>query len=184
MRLVSVNVGRPRIVEWYGRKVETGIWKEPIGGRVAVRGVTVDGDGQADLRVHGGRDKAVYSYAVEDYAWWSEHLGRELGPGTFGENLTTEGIDLSASPIGTHWRVGTARLEITQPRFPCFKLGIRMGDAGFVKEFERAARFGAYLRILEEGDVGAGDEIVVEALGEPDAPTIRDVGLLGLRQAG
>jgi MOSC domain-containing protein YiiM len=184
MRLVSVNVGRPRIVEWHGREVETAIWKEPVAGRVVVRGVNVDGDGQADLRVHGGRDKAVYSYAVEDYAWWSEQLGRELGPGAFGENLTTEGIDLSAAEIGSRWRVGTARLEISQPRFPCFKLGIRMGDAGFVKEFERAARFGAYLRIVEEGEVGAGDDIVVEAVGEPGAPTIRAVGQAGLRQAG
>ncbi len=183
MRLVSVNVGRPRIVEWQGREVETAIWKEPVAGRVALRGVNVDGDGQADLRVHGGRDKAVYAYAVEDYAWWSEQLGRDLGPGTFGENLTTEGIDLSSTPIGSQWRAGTARLEVSQPRFPCFKLGIRMGDAGFVKEFEHAARFGAYLRIIEEGEVGAGDDIVVQPSSLSDAPTIRDVGLAGLRRA-
>ena len=183
MHLVSVNVGLPRLVEWHGRAVQTAIWKEPVDGRIAVRGVNVVGDGQADLRVHGGRDKAVYSYAVEDYAWWSDQVGRQLAPGTFGENLTTEGIDLSATPIGSRWRVGTALLEVSQPRFPCFKLGIRMGDAGFVKEFERAARFGAYLRILEEGEVGAGDEIVVVAAGDPDAPTIRDVGLAGLRRA-
>jgi len=183
MHVVSVNVGLPRVVEWQGRQVQTAIWKEPVDGRVAIRGVNVLGDGQADLRVHGGRDKAVYSYAVEDYAWWSDQVGRELGPGTFGENLTTEGIDLSAAPIGSRWRVGTTLLEIAQPRFPCFKLGIRMGDAGFVKEFEHAARFGAYLRILEEGEVGAGDEIVVVGSGEPGAPTIRDVGLAGLRRA-
>jgi MOSC domain-containing protein YiiM len=183
MHVVSVNVGLPRVVEWHGRQVQTAIWKEPVDGRVAIRGVNVVGDGQADLRVHGGQDKAVYSYAVEDYAWWSDQVGRDLGPGTFGENLTTEGIDLSAAPIGSRWRVGTTRLEIAQPRFPCFKLGIRMGDAGFVKEFEHAARFGAYLRILEEGEVGAGDEIVVVGSGEPGAPTIRDVGLAGLRRA-
>ena len=184
MHVVSVNVGLPRVVEWFGREVETAIWKEPVDGRVAVRGVTVDGDGQADLRVHGGRDKAVYAFSVEDFAWWSEQLGRELGPGTFGENLTTEGIDLSAAAIGSRWRVGSAILEVTQPRFPCFKLGIRMGNAGFVKEFEHAARFGAYFRVVEEGDVGAGDEIVVEASGRSDAPTIRDVGRAGLRRAG
>jgi len=184
MHIVSVNVGLPRVVEWHGRNVETAIWKEPVQGRVAVRGENVVGDGQADLRVHGGRDKAVYSYAVEDYTWWSERLGRELGPGTFGENLTTEGIDLSAAPIGSRWRVGTALLEVSQPRFPCFKLGIRMGDAGFVKEFERAARFGAYFRILEAGDVAAGDEIVAEADAPPGAPTIQEVGLAGLRRAG
>lgn len=183
MRVVSVNVGLPRVIEWHGREVSTAIWKEPVDGRVAVRGDNVVGDGQADLRVHGGRDKAVYSYAVEDYAWWSEQLGRELGPATFGENLTTRGIDLSAASLGSRWRVGTALLEVSQPRFPCFKLGIRMGDAGFVQEFEQAARFGAYLRILEAGEVGAGDEIVIVAPGEPDAPTIRDVGLAGLRRS-
>jgi MOSC domain-containing protein YiiM len=184
MHVVSVNVGRPRVVEWHGREVETAIWKEPVVGRVVIEGVNVAGDGQADLRVHGGRDKAVYAYAVEDYAWWSEQLGRAVEPGTFGENLTVIGIDLSDAAIGSRWRVGTALLEVTQPRFPCFKLGIRMGDAGFVKEFERAARFGAYLRIVEDGDVGAGDEIVVSASTQPDAPTIRDVGIAGLRRAG
>ena len=184
VRVVSVNVGRPRVVGWHGRQVETAIWKEPVAGRVAVRGENLIGDGQADRRVHGGRDKAVYSYAIEDYEWWSERLGRPLEPGTFGENLTVRGVDLSATEIGSRWRVGSACLEVTQPRFPCFKLGIRMGDAGFVQEFEQAARFGAYLRILEEGDVGAGDEVVVEPTARPDAPTIRDVGLAGLRRAG
>jgi MOSC domain-containing protein YiiM len=184
MHVVSVNVGRPRRVDWHGREVETAIWKEPVVGRVVIEGVNLAGDGQADLRVHGGRDKAVYSYAVEDYAWWSSQLGREMEPGMFGENLTVAGIDLSGAAIGSRWRVGTALLEITQPRFPCFKLGIRMGDAGFVKEFERAARFGAYLRIVEEGDIGGGDEIVVLATTRPDAPTIRDVGIAGLRRAG
>ena len=184
MHIVSVNVGLPRVVEWHGREVSTAIWKEPVDGRVAIRGENVDGDGQADLRVHGGRDKAVYSYAVEDYAWWSEQLGRELAPATFGENLTTEGIDLSSAAIGSRWRVGTTLLEVSQPRFPCFKLGIRMGDAGFVQAFEQGARFGAYLRILEPGEVGAGDEIAVVALGAPDGPTIHDVGLAGLRRAG
>lgn len=184
MYVVSVNVGRPRIVEWHGRAVETAIWKEPAVGRVVIEGVNVAGDGQADLRVHGGRDKAVYAYAADDYSWWSEQLGRELEPGTFGENLTVSGIDLSGAAIGSRWRVGTALLEITQPRFPCFKLGIRMGDADFVKDFEQAARFGAYLRIVERGDVGVGDEIVVVASTRADAPTIRDVGIAGLRRAG
>src|SRR5215831_7047103 len=105
MKVVSVNVGLPRVVEWYGRRVETAIWKEPVEGRVAVRGVNLAGDGQADLRVHGGRDKAVYSYAAEDYAWWSDALGLSLGPGTFGENLTFEGVDLSGAEIGSRWRV-------------------------------------------------------------------------------
>ncbi|HEY3671843.1 MAG TPA: MOSC domain-containing protein [Acidimicrobiia bacterium] len=164
-RVVSVNVGAVRTVEWHGRAVTTGIWKSPLDGRVAVRGVNLAGDDQADRRVHGGPDKAVYAYAVEDYAWWSQELGRdvgqELGPGTFGENLTVEGVDLGALVIGTRWLVGTTELEVAQPRQPCFKLGIRMGDAEFVDRFDEAARFGAYLRIVREGDVGAGDEITI-----------------------
>jgi len=158
-RVVSVNVGGVRTVEWYGRAVTTGIWKAPVAGRVAVRGVNLDGDDQADRRVHGGPDKAVYAYAVEDYAWWSRELGRDMEPGTFGENLTVEGVDLGALVIGTRWRVGSTELEVSQPRQPCFKLGIRMGDAEFVERFDDAARFGAYFRIVREGDVGAGDEI-------------------------
>jgi MOSC domain-containing protein YiiM len=184
MRVVSVNVGLPRVVEWHGRAVETGIWKEPVDGRVAIRGVNVVGDGQADLRVHGGPDKAVYSYAAEDYEWWAGELGRRVEAGTFGENLTFAGVDLSAAAIGSRWRVGTALLEISQPRFPCFKLGIRMGTAGFVQQFELAARFGAYFRILEEGEVGAGDDVQLAARAPSGAPTIREVGVAGLRRAG
>jgi len=184
MHVVSVNVGLPRVVEWHGRNVETAIWKAPVEGRVPVRGVNVDGDGQADLRVHGGPDKAVYSYAVEDYAWWSDALGRTLASGTFGENLTVAGVDLSGAQVGSRWRVGTTLLEVTQPRFPCFKLGIRMGDAGFVEQFERAARFGAYFRIVEDGEVGAGDGIELVASAPPGAPTIREIGVAGLRRAG
>ncbi|HEX5588162.1 MAG TPA: MOSC domain-containing protein, partial [Acidimicrobiia bacterium] len=116
--LVSVNVGVPRVVEWHGRAVESGIWKEPVDGRVAVRGVNLDGDGQADRRVHGGPDKAVYAYALEAYAWWSERLGRELAPASFGENLTVEGLDLATMVIGTRWHVGSTELEIAQPRQP------------------------------------------------------------------
>jgi MOSC domain-containing protein YiiM len=173
--LESVNVGGLRTVEWHGRSVTTGIWKAPVAGRVALRGVNLDGDAQADLRVHGGPDKAVYAYAAEDYAWWSERLQLEITPGTFGENLTTAGIELGAAVIGTSWRVGTARLEVAQPRLPCFKLGMRMGDAAFVDTFEAAARFGAYLRIAEEGDVGAGDHIEI---GEApaDGITVGEVG--------
>ena len=172
MHVVSVNVGLPRVVEWHGRNVETAIWKAPVEGRVPVRGVNVDGDGQADLRVHGGPDKAVYAYAVEDYAWWSDALGRTLAPGTFGENLTVEGIDLGALVIGTRWLVGSTELEVSQPRLPCFKLGIRMDDAEFVERFDEAARFGAYFRIVREGDVGAGDEITV--VPRADGPGVVD----------
>ena len=173
--VVSVNVGVTQAREWHGRTVETGIWKRPVDGRVAVRGVNLDGDAQADRRVHGGPDKAVYAYAIEDSEWWSEELGRAVEPGTFGENLTVRGLDLGASVIGTRWHVGSTVLEIAQPRLPCFKLGMRMGDAAFVEEFELAGRFGAYLRIIEEGDVGAGDEIFVgDAPG--DGITVGELG--------
>jgi MOSC domain-containing protein YiiM len=144
-----------------GRTVTTGIWKSPVDGRVAVRGVNLDGDRQADPRVHGGPDNAVYAYVAEDYEWWSDALGRPMEPGTFGENLTTVGIDVNALVIGTRCALGTTVLEVAQPRLPCFKLGMRMGDADFVDRFDDAARFGAYLRIVQEGDVGAGDEITV-----------------------
>lgn len=173
--VISVNVGRPRTVEWHGRTVETGIWKAPVVGRVAVRGVNLEGDEQADLRVHGGPDKAVYAYAVEDYDWWAEELGRPLAPGTFGENLTVHGLALGELVIGTRLAIGTTVLEVAQPRLPCFKLGLRMGDAAFVERFDDAARFGAYFRIVEEGDIGAGDTIAV-AESRVDGITVGELG--------
>jgi len=163
--VVSVNVGPQRDVEWFGRTVRTAIWKAPVEGRVAVRGVNLAGDDQADRRVHGGPDKAVYAYATEDYAWWADQ-GDDVGPGTFGENLTTEGLDLSNAVLGERWRAGTTVLEVAQPREPCFKLGIRMGAASFKDRFAAAERPGAYLRIVEDGDVGAGDP--VEVVDRPD----------------
>ncbi len=156
----SVNVGAIRRVEHRGREVTTGIWKEPVAGPVAVRGVNLEGDDQADRRFHGGPDKAVYAYAVEDYAWWEAELGRALAPGTLGENLTVEGIDLAAAVVDERWLVGTAVLEVCQPRTPCWKLGLRMGDDGFPARFSAAGRPGAYLRISREGEVGAGDEVI------------------------
>ena len=156
-RVVSVNVGTPRVVDWFGRRVTTAIWKEPVAGRVPIAGVNVEGDDQADRRVHGGPAMAVYAYAVEDYKWWSRQLGMPLTPGTFGENLTLEGVDLHACAVGETWAVGTARLRVTQPRFPCFKLGIRMADAGFVQRFAAGRRFGAYFAIEDAGSIAAGD---------------------------
>ena len=156
-RVVSVNVGTPRVVDWFGRRVTTAIWKEPVAGRVPVAGVNLAGDDQADRRVHGGPAMAVYAYAAEDYEWWSEQLGVPLAPGTFGDNLTLEGVDLHACSVGETWAVGTARLRVTQPRFPCFKLGIRMGDAGFVERFATARRFGAYFTIEASGSIAGGD---------------------------
>jgi MOSC domain-containing protein YiiM len=161
-KLISVNVGVPRTVKYEGRAVTTAIWKDPVAGRVPVSGVNLDGDDQADRSVHGGVDKAVYAYAHEDYEWWGVELGTgALAPGTFGDNLTVSGIHLNAAEVGERWRVGSALLEVSEPRFPCFKLGIRMGDAKFLKRFAAARRPGTYLRAVEEGDVGAGDRIEV-----------------------
>jgi MOSC domain-containing protein YiiM len=157
--VVSVNVGMPREVGWSGRRVRTAIWKVPTEERLAIEHDNLKGDAQADLRVHGGPDKAVYAYAAEDYRWWERKLDASLDPGTFGENLTTEGIELDNVVIGEVWAVGTAILQVAQTRQPCFKLGIRMGDAAFVQEFDRARRFGVYLRIEEVGEIGVGDEI-------------------------
>lgn len=166
-RLLSVNVGRPRAVETGRRTVVTAIWKSPVEGRVAVRGVNLAGDAQADRSVHGGPDKAVYAYAIEETREWEGEVGRVLGPGAFGENLTVEGIDVSGALIGERWRVGTTLLEVAQPRVPCFKLGLRMGDPSFVKRFAQASRPGAYLRIVEEGELGAGDAVEVDAASVP-----------------
>jgi MOSC domain-containing protein YiiM len=159
--VVSVNVGTPREVPWRGQTVRTAIWKDPVAGRVKVRGVNVDGDDQGNREVHGGVDKALYAYAAEDYQWWGAELGQELAPGTFGDNLTVRGIDVSGAEVGERWRVGGTLLEVAQPRTPCFKLGIRMGSQRFPRRFAAAGRPGAYLRILAEGEVAAGDPVEV-----------------------
>jgi MOSC domain-containing protein YiiM len=159
--VLSVNVGGVRHIEWHGETISTGIWKQPVSGRVPVHGVNLDGDDQADRTVHGGPDKAVYAYASEDYTWWREHSNVATAPALFGENLTTEGLDLSSAVVGELWAVGSTLLEVAQPRLPCYKLGIRVGDASFLRTFLVAGRLGAYLRIVREGDVGAGDSIDV-----------------------
>jgi MOSC domain-containing protein YiiM len=161
-RVVSVNVGSIREVAWHGTIVRTGIWKMPIGDRaVPVRGVNLAGDDQADRRVHGGSDKAVYAYAEEDYRYWSDEEGVRTQPGLFGENLTVRGLELRNAVVGERWRIGTTLLEVAQPRLPCFKLGIRMDDPDFPRRFLAAARLGAYFRIIEEGELRAGDAIGV-----------------------
>ncbi len=158
-RVVSVNVGQPRQVRWQDRTVTTAIWKHPVNGRVPAAGVNLRGDGQADRRVHGGPTKAIYAYALEDYQWWTSQLGTPLAPGTFGENLTVAGVNLTTAIVGERWQIGTTTLRVTEPRIPCFKLGIRMGDAAFVDRFAHAARPGTYLAIEHPGDIGAGDTI-------------------------
>ena len=158
-KVLSVNVGRARDFELGGRPARSAIWKVPVSGRVALRGVNLEGDEQADRAVHGGVHKAVYAYAIEDYRWWEAQLGRPLSFGEFGENLTVEGIDLNRALIGERWQVGTAVLEISEPRIPCWRLGVRMNDDGFPRRFTQAMRSGAYLRVVAEGELGAGDEI-------------------------
>ncbi len=167
-RVVSVNVGQPRQVSVRrGRPLMSAIVKEPVEGRVRATGANLEGDRQADLTVHGGADKAVYAYALEDIVWWAQMLERpEVGPGWFGENLTTEGVDVTHSVVGERWRIGDAEFEVSQPRLPCSKLGIRFGEPRMVKAFAQASRPGAYLRIIREGSVGAGD--AVELLHRPE----------------
>lgn len=164
--VVSVNVGLPRVVEWRGRQVSSAIWKEPVEGPIVLEGINLVGDDQADRRVHGGIDKAVYAYSVEDYQRWATTTG-PLRPGTFGENLTTGGIDLGKAHIGDRWRVGSAVLEVSQPRQPCFKIGIAMGDDSFPGAFAAAGRPGTYLRIITAGSLQAGDLIVVDPAALP-----------------
>jgi MOSC domain-containing protein YiiM len=159
--VLSVNVGLPREVLWRGKPVTTGIWKEPVAGRVPLRSLNLDGDRQADLRVHGGQDKAVYAYPSEFYELWSrERPELELGPGTFGENLTLEGLLDDDVSVGDRFQIGTAELVVTQPRLPCFKLGLRMGRDEFVTEFLERGLLGFYLAVAREGEVAAGDAIV------------------------
>jgi MOSC domain-containing protein YiiM len=161
MRVLSVNVGLPREVIHRGKTITTGIFKEPVTGRVAVRTLNLDGDRQADLRVHGGRDKAVYAYPSEFYELWRrERPELDFPWGQFGENLTTEGLLDGDVAVGDRFRVGTAELVVTQPRLPCFKLGIRMGRDAFVTEFLERGLLGFYLAVEREGEVEAGDPIV------------------------
>jgi MOSC domain-containing protein YiiM len=137
------------------------IFKVPVEGPIRVEGVNLGGDQQADRRVHGGPEKAVYGYAREDADWWQDVLGIDIANGMFGENLTIEGLDVSGAVIGERWRIGSAELEVCQPRLPCSKLGIRFGDPKMVKRFAQASRPGAYLRIFAEGELAAGDELEV-----------------------
>ena len=172
--IVSVNVGQPGLVEHDGRRAPTAIGKRPVAGRLAVGREQLDGDAQADRSVHGGPDKAVYVYASEDTAWWERELGLPLGPGSFGENLTTAGVDVSGAVIGERWQVGTARLEVCDARGPCWKLAGHLGVPDMIRRFRAALRPGAYLRVLVEGEIGAGDDLqIVERPGH--GVTVADV---------
>jgi MOSC domain-containing protein YiiM len=173
--VVSVNVGPARKVTWRGKTFRTAITKEPVTGSRRIEGVHVAGDKQADLRVHGGPSKAVYAYSMEDYAWWSQQVERDLKPGVLGENLTLEGIDPTAMLVGEQWRVGSAILEVSEPRVPCYKLGYAMDDPMFPKRFGEALRFGTYFRIVEEGDVEAGSPVTLHREAPEPTLSIRDV---------
>ena len=175
--VLSVNVAQMRQIQRQGELVWTGIWKHPVAGPVAVRGVNVEGDDQGDRSVHGGPDKAVYAYAREDIDWWERELGRELPDGVFGENLTLRGIDPASALVGERWRIGSVLLEVSEPRFPCWKLGVRFGDPLMLKRFAQARRSGTYLRIVEEGTLAAGDRV------EPVSRPAHDLTIAGFVHA-
>jgi len=171
MKLVSVNVGLPRLVLRNGEPVSTGIFKEPVAGRVMLRTLNLDGDRQADLSVHGGPSKAVYVYPSEHYDFWKRELPEmDLPWGMFGENFTTQGVREPEISIGDKFRIGQATVMATEPRMPCYKLGLRFGRTDIIKRFLASERSGFYLAVLQEGEVGAGDEI---ELIEPNKSGVR-----------
>jgi MOSC domain-containing protein YiiM len=174
MNVVSLNVGRPREVEWDGNTVLTSIFKAPVDRRLRVTALNVEGDEQSDLSVHGGVDKAVYVYPSEHYAYWRHELpGMDLPWAAFGENLTTEGL-LEDVRIGDRFRIGSAEFVVTQPRLPCYKLGIRFSRMDMIKRFLKSGRTGFYFAVTTEGEVGAGDAIEPIARAE-DELTVSDV---------
>ena len=160
MKLISVNVGLPRTVIHKGKTVVTGIFKEPVAGRIRLRTLNLDGDKQADLSVHGGASKAVYAYPSEHYEYWRAELpGMDLPWGMFGENFTTEGLHEGTVHIGDRFRIGSAELMVTEPRLPCYKLGVKFGRDDIIKHFLQSGRHGFYFAVLREGEVGVGDRI-------------------------
>jgi MOSC domain-containing protein YiiM len=162
-RVVSVNTGRGRDEEWAGRLKRTAIDKRPVAGPVAVGRLGLAGDEQVDKPDHGGYEQALYAYAREDLDWWVERLGRELASGTFGENVTTSGLEVTGGLIGEVWRLGSAVVQVTSPRIPCSVFAGWMDERQWVKRFADAGRVGAYLRVLEEGQVSAGDPVEILA---------------------
>lgn len=175
MQLVSVNTGLPREVTWHDMRVTTGIFKEPVAGRIALRKLNLDGDRQADLTVHGGEFKAVYCYPVAHYDYWKQELpGRDLPLAIFGENFTTEGLLEDSVHLGDQFSIGSAEVVVTQPRLPCYKLGIRFQADDMVKRFLASGRSGFYLAVTREGEVGAGDEIKLLAR-DPQAVPISEI---------
>ena len=182
MKIISVNVGRPRLVVWNGQTVSTGIYKTPVTGPIMLRTLNLDGDRQADLTVHGGPTKAAYAYPSEHYNYWREELpGMELPWGMFGENFTVEGLDESRVNIGDHFRLGSAEVMVTEPRMPCYKLGIKFGRTDILKRFLASGRTGFYFSVQGEGEVAAGDQI--EMIGrDPNNVTVADITRLYARE--
>ena len=184
MKIISLNVGRPRLVVWEGQSVSTGIYKTPVESRRMLRALNLDGDRQADLTVHGGRTKAAYVYPAEHYGFWRGELpGVELPWGMFGENFTTEGLDESNVNIGDRFRIGAAEVSVTEPRMPCYKLGIKFGRMDFLKRFLASGRTGFYFSVEREGEVGAGDEIELIAR-DVNHVTVADITRLYARDRG
>lgn len=180
MKLVSVNTGLPREVTWHGRTVTTGIFKQTVKGRVALRTLNLDGDRQADLSVHGGEHKAVYCYPLAHYDFWKIELpGRELPMGIFGENFTTDGFLEGSVHLGDRFSVGSAEVVVTQPRLPCYKLGVRFESDDMVKRFLASGRTGFYCAVTREGEVGAGDEMTLIAQ-DPDGVSVSEITRLYL----
>jgi MOSC domain-containing protein YiiM len=175
LRLLSLNVGLPREVRFQGELVTTGIFKEPVRGRVRIRKLNIDGDKQADLKVHGGVDKAVYAYAREHYDYWRQELpGISLPWGMFGENFTTEGMFEEMVNIGDQFKIGTAKLVATQPRMPCYKLGVKFGRMDIIKKFLASGLTGIYFKVIREGEIEQGDEIKLIKKDENNV-TIKDI---------
>jgi MOSC domain-containing protein YiiM len=182
MRLVSVNCGLPRKVVWNGNSVTTSIFKDPVDGRIALRTLNLDGDRQSDLSVHGGKDKAVHCYPIEHYEYWrTEMPNRALSLGAFGENFTVEGLLEDSIHIGDRFAVGSAEVVVSQPRLPCFKLGIRFESDDMVRRFLASRRTGFYLAVAREGEVAASDEFI-QLDSEPEAVTVSDITRLYLAQ--
>jgi MOSC domain-containing protein YiiM len=175
MKIVSLNVGLPRDVLWQGRTVTTGIYKEPVKGRVRLRTLNLDGDRQADLTVHGGAQKAVYCYPIAHYDYWKKELpGRELPTAIFGENFTIDGALEDSIHLGDTFSVGSAEAVVTQPRLPCYKLGVRFQSDDMVKRFLASGRSGFYLAVTREGEVAAGDQIKPIAQ-DPNAVPVSEI---------
>jgi MOSC domain-containing protein YiiM len=182
MKIISINVGLPRLAIWNGQPISTGIFKSPVEGRVKLRTLNLDGDRQSDLSVHGGVTKAVYAYPAEHYEYWRKELpGMELPWGMFGENFTTEGMFEGEMRIGDRFRIGSAEVMVTEPRMPCYKLGVKFGRSDIIKRFLLSERTGFYFAVLQEGEVGAGDNFELISRDEANV-SIADVIRLYARE--